>query len=305
VSEASPPLFIIAGPTAVGKSEVAVAVAERCNGEIVSADAYQVYEGLEILTAKPSPALRARVPHHLIGEVPLTQSFDVAQYLRLAEERIAGIRARARIPNVVGGTGLYLRALTRGLADLPPADPALRARLDSQATDELVRQLAELDPDASKLVDLQNRRRLVRALEVCILTGRPFSGFREQWNTPSVNVTGIVLNRPREELRARIDQRTQAMFAAGVIDEVRATGEIGPTASQTLGWREVRALLAGTLSAAQCVHEIQQSTRQYAKRQLTWFRRESHLEWIDLEGEELSVELTEDLARRAKAIAET
>ncbi len=301
----APPLFIIAGPTAVGKSEVAVAVAERCGGEIVSADAFQVYEGLDVLTAKPSPALRSRVPHHLIGEVPLTQSFDVAQYLRLAQERIAAIRARSRIPIVVGGTGLYLRALTHGLAELPPADPALRARLDSQSTDELVRQLAELDPTAHGRIDLQNRRRVVRALEVCLLTGRPFSSFREQWSGPAVNATGVVLNRPREELRARIDRRTQAMFAEGVIDEVRATGAIGPTASQTLGWREIHALLAGATSQVQCVQAIQQATRQYAKRQITWFRREPHLEWVNVESGQALATSVEEWARRAKGTGES
>ena len=124
--------FIIAGPTAVGKSELAVAVAERCGGEIVSADAFQVYAGLDLLTAKPSPALRARVPHHLIGEIPLTQSFDVAQFLTLAGSRIDEIRERGRIPIVVGGTGLYVRALTHGLADLPSAETAVRKQLATQ-----------------------------------------------------------------------------------------------------------------------------------------------------------------------------
>lgn len=276
-----------------------MAVAERCGGEIVSADAFQVYEGLEILTAKPAPALRARVPHHLVGEIPLMQSFDVAQYLRLAQERIAAIRARDRIPIVVGGTGLYLRTLTHGLADLPPADPDLRTRLDAQTTDELVRQFAALDPAGHERLDLQNRRRVIRALEVCILTGRPFSSFREQWSIPPVSATGVILNRPREELHHRIDRRTEAMFAAGVVDEVRAAGPVGPTASQTLGWREIGALLAGTMSQLDCVREIQQSTRRYAKRQLTWFRREPHLEWIDLADEEMPVTLVEDLASRA------
>ena len=305
MSDASPPLFIIAGPTAVGKSELAVAVAERCNGEIVSADAFQVYEGLDILTAKPSPALRSRVPHHLIGEVPLTQSFDVAQYLRLAQERIAAIRMRSHIPIVVGGTGMYLRALTHGLADLPPADPTLRARLDAQSTPELIRQLAGLDATAHERIDLQNRRRVVRAVEVCILTGRPFSSFREQWNAPSVNASGVVLNRPREELRTRIDQRTEAMFADGVIDEVRATGAIGPTASQTLGWREIHAFLAGTINQAQCIQEIQRATRQYAKRQLTWFRREAHLEWVNVESGQALATSVEEWARRAKGTGES
>jgi tRNA dimethylallyltransferase len=299
VDDANPSLFIIAGPTAAGKSDVAVAVAERCGGEIVSADAFQIYEGLDVLTAKPSPALRQRVPHHLIGEIPLTQSFDVAQYLRLAQECIAAIRDRGRVPIVVGGTGLYLRALTHGLADLPPADPALRAQLELQSTGELVRQLAELDPVAHEQVDLQNRRRVVRALEVCILSERPFSSFRGQWDAPSVKAKGVVLNRPREELYTRINERTEAMFAAGVVEEVRATGAISPTAHQTLGWREINALLAGTMSPAECVGAIQQATRKYAKRQLTWFRREACLEWIEVTGTDIPSNLIDDVMRRA------
>jgi tRNA dimethylallyltransferase len=239
------------------------------------------------------------VPHHLVGVIPLMQSFDVAQYLRLAQERIDAIRGRGRIPIVAGGTGLYLRALTHGLADLPSGDPTLRAQLELQSTGELVRQLAELDPVAHEQVDLQNRRRVVRALEVCMLTGRPFSSFRGQWDAPSVKATGVVLNRPREELHARINQRTEAMFAAGVVDEVRATGEIGPTACQTLGWREINALLTGAMSQAECVQAIQQTTRQYAKRQLTWFRREPHLEWVEIASTDISSSLIDDVVRRA------
>jgi tRNA dimethylallyltransferase len=300
VNSAPAPLFIIAGPTAAGKSELAVAVAERCGGEIVSADAFQIYQGLDILTAKPSPELRTRVPHHLIGEIPLTQSFDVAQFLRLANERIAAIRARHRVPIIVGGTGLYLRALTHGLADLPTADTALRTRLETQTTSELGRQLAELDPIAHGQIDLQNRRRIIRALEVCLLTGRPFSSFREQWKETTIATSGIVLNREREELHDRIHQRTEAMFAAGVIEEVRHSGPIGPTASQTLGWREIGALIDGAMTLPDCMREIQQATRRYAKRQLTWFRREPHLRFINLVGDNIPPTLIEDLAAQAR-----
>lgn len=282
VSPVTTPFFIIAGPTGVGKSAIASAVAERCGGEIVGADAFQVYRGLDLLTAQPSPAERARVPHHLVGEIPLTQSFDVAQYLRAAGERLAEIHARGRAPIVVGGTGLYLRVLTRGLADLPGADAALRARLASQPLADLQRQLATLDPDAAAQLDLQNPRRVIRALEVCLATGRPFSSFREQWSRPFTGVRGVVLTRERSALLARIDQRTEAMFAAGVVDEVRAAGEVGPTASQTLGLREIRAHLAGRLSRADCIAAIHLATRQYAKRQMTWFRRETVLTNIDL-----------------------
>ena len=293
------PFFIIAGPTAVGKSDIAVNVAERCGGEIVGADAFQIYRGLEILTAQPSSELRARAPHHLVGEIPLTQSFDVAQYLHAARQRIAEIRARGRVPVVTGGTGLYLRALTRGLADLPGADTALRAELEKESLADLQRRLAELDPLGAAQTDLRNPRRVIRALEVCLLTGRPFSSFREQCTAPPHGIRGIVLTLDRETLNARIDRRTAAMFAAGVIEEVRAAGAAGPTASQTLGFREIRALLAGQLDKADCIAAIQHATRRYAKRQMTWFRRETALESVDLARVSDFPQLAESLARQA------
>ena len=293
------PFFIIAGPTAVGKSDLAVAVAERCGGEIVGADAFQIYRGLEILTAQPSAELRARVPHHLVGEIPLAQSFDVAQYLRAARERIAEIHARGRVPVVTGGTGLYFRALTRGLADLPGADAKLRADLEKETPAELQRRLAELDPVGAAQTDLQNPRRVIRALEVCLLTGRPFSSFREEWNAAPHDTRGIVVTLDRATLQARIDQRTAAMFASGVIEEVRAAGDVGATAGQTLGFREIRALLAGRLDQAACRTAIQLATRRYAKRQLTWFRRETALATVDLTGVSDPAKLAESLAREA------
>jgi tRNA dimethylallyltransferase len=277
-------LFLIAGPTAVGKSEIAVAVAERCGGEIVGADAFQIYAGLELLTAKPSAELRARVPHHLVGTVPLTQRCDVAQYLVEAQRCIADIRARGRMPMVCGGTGLYVRALTHGLAALPPADAALREDLERRPIEELQGQFAELDPQGAARLDLKNPRRVIRALEVCLLTGRPFSSFREQWATPPAGVRGVFLMRDRDELYARIEARTEAMFAAGVVEEVRTAGAIGPTAEQTLGLREIRALLAGEMDRAACIAAIQQATRRYAKRQLTWFRREPGVAPMNLTG---------------------
>lgn len=274
--------FIIAGPTAVGKSELAVAVAEQCGGEIIGADAFQIYEGLDVLTAKPGADLRARVPHHLVGEIPLTQRFDVAQFATLAQQRIAEVRARGRLPILCGGTGLYVRALTHGLAELPGADATLRAELDARPLAELQRELARRDPTAAAQIDLQNPRRVIRALEVCMLTGRPFSSFREQWQTPPDGVRGVLLVRDRDELRQRIAQRTEAMFAAGVEDEVCATGEIGPTAEQAIGLREIRALLAGEITRAACIDAITLATRRYAKRQLTWFRREPALTIVNL-----------------------
>ena len=271
--------FFLLGPTAVGKSALAVEFAERVGGEIVGADAFQIYGGLDILNAKPSPALRARVPHHLVGEVPLTASFDVAQWLTRARESIAAISARGRVPVVCGGTGLYIRALTHGLAPLPGADATLRASLEKKPLPALVERLLSLDPAST--VDMRNPRRVIRALEVCLLTGRPFSSFRIEWSG-EIAPRGFILTRSRDELHAAIHARTAAMFAAGVIEEVAAIGEVGLTAAQMLGLAEIREHLAGKITREECMDAIRQSTRQYARRQLTWFRKERAFEWIDL-----------------------
>ena len=215
----TPSPFIIAGPTAVGKSDIAVAVAERTGGEIVGADAFQVYRGLDILTAKPSPALLARVPHHLVGEIPLTRPWDVAQWLAAARERIADIHARGRRALVVGGAGLCIRALTRGLATLPPASPELRASLGALSLSEMQRRLAELDPEGARRIDLKNPRRVIRALEVCLLTGRPFSSFREQWDSAASDWKGVILTRGRAELCCAPKWTTPRAMAAS-----RSTG---------------------------------------------------------------------------------
>jgi tRNA dimethylallyltransferase len=291
----------MAGPTAVGKSEIAAAFAERCGGEIIGADAFQIYQGLDLLTAKPSLELRARVPHHLIGEIPLSQAFDVAQYLALATQRIAEVRARGRLPIIAGGAGLYLRALTRGLADLPPADTELRAKLSRQTLTELQQQYSTLDPEGFARIDRQNPRRLVRAIEVCLLTGSPFSSFREQWRETAVSYRGIACERPRAELHARINERTERMFRDGVEDEVRLCGPLGPTAAQTLGLEQIQKLLRGEMDRKECIAAVQQATRQYAKRQLTWLRREPGLTPIDLSAAGDAAALIEGLAREIGA----
>jgi len=275
--------FVIAGPTGVGKSDVAVEVALAVGGEIVGADAYQIYAGLDILTAKPGAALRKRVPHWLVGEVPLTQSFDVAQYLAMAEMRMNEIRSRGKIPIVAGGTGLYVRALIRGLDELPPGDPALRLELEKQPLSELQQRLTELDPVAAGRIDLMNPRRVVRALEVCLVSGKPFSSFGQEWNAPTPANCGIVLLRERAELYARVDRRVEEMFRDGVVEEVeRARANLSPTAQQTLGWREIRQFIAGETTQEACIAAIQQATRQYAKRQLTWYRKEVGLTSMDV-----------------------
>ena len=277
--ETSSAPFFLLGPTAVGKSALAVELAERIGGEIIGADAFQIYAGLDVLSAKPSAELRARVPHHLIGEVPPGAQFDVAQWLARARECIAEITSRRRVAVVCGGSGLYVRALTHGLAPLPGADATLRASLENEPLAALAERLRSLDPATT--VDLRNPRRVIRALEVCILTGRPFSSFRTEW-AGAAAPHGVILSRQRDELHAAIAARTAAMFSAGVVEEVARTTVVGLTASQMLGLAEIRGHIAGRITREQCIAAIALATRQYAKRQLTWFRRERAFRWIDL-----------------------
>ena len=289
-----PPLFFIVGPTGVGKTNVAAEIAARCNGEIIGADAFQIYTGMGILTAKPSLDLREKIPHHLIDVVSPTQNFDVAQYLELANRAIQEISGRGRTPIIVGGTGLYVKALTHGLSELPKTDPELRLKLEEYTLEELQSCYTELDPVGATQIDLKNRRRLIRAIEVSELTGKPFSSFREEWSKPVRNVAGIFLTRNREELHERIDQRVVEMMQEGLLDEVRDLQECGPTASQAIGIKEARACLNGEITEEECIAQIQQATRRYAKRQITWFKRESAFEPLNLtEAKEAAVEMIE------------
>jgi len=276
-------MFLLVGPTAVGKSEIAVEVARRCDAEIVGSDAFQVYEGLEVLTARPGAEVRAKVPHHLIDEIPLGERFDVARYRELALARIQEIEGRGKRALVVGGTGLYVRALTHGLSELPEGDAGLRAELETLTLAELQEKYAALDPRGIERIDRQNRRRLVRAIEVTLLAGKPFSSLRADWSGDRIAATasGVVLERDREDLYARIDARVRRMFEQGVIEEVRRA-DAGATAGQAIGYAEIRAHLAGEMSVEECVTAIQQRTRRYAKRQLTWLRRENIFYTINL-----------------------
>jgi tRNA dimethylallyltransferase len=275
--------FFIVGPTATGKSEIAADVAREVSAEIVSADAFQFYRGLDLLTAKPEAPTLAKASHHLISIVPLTEEMNAERYRRAATVAIEKINSRGKLAIVVGGSGLYIKALTHGLAPLPASDPNLREKLNAMSLDDLRSQLVELDPEAAKKIDIKNRRRLVRALEICLITGKPVSKVvvpkrRNDSGRPgsSIPATGVFVFRDRNELYERINQRVKAMFEKGVIEEVRAAAVTSVTASQMIGLREIRELLAGKKSPPQCIAEIQQATRRYSKRQLTWFRRQSN-----------------------------
>ena len=293
--------FFIVGPTATGKSDLAADVAREVGAEIVSADAFQIYSGLDLLTAKPEDATLAKTPHHLISAVPLTEEMNAERYRRAAMRAIDEINSRGKLAIVVGGSGLYIKALTHGFAPVPESDPKLRAKLNAMSLDDLRSQLAELDPKTARKIDMNNRRRLVRALEICLLSGKSMSDALAARSTVAEGVdlggladvrprsapaatgaestivaSGVVVFRDRNELYERINQRVETMFEHGVIEEVRTAGVTSATASQMIGLREIRELLAGKKSLPQCVAEIQQATRRYAKRQLTWFRRQTN-----------------------------
>ncbi len=268
--------FFIVGPTATGKSQLAADVAHRIGAEIVSADAFQIYRGFDLLTAKPDRSTLAKAPHHLIGIVPLTEEMNAEKFRRLALRAVDEINSLGTLAIVVGGSGLYIKAMTHGLAPLPESDPQLREKLNAMSLDDLRSQLVEVDPETARKIDLKNRRRVIRALEICSLAGKPVSAQLLCGASHSEVATGVFVFRDRQELYERINQRVEIMFGRGVIEEVRTFDEISQTASQMIGLREIRELLAGEKSLPQCIAEIQQATRRYAKRQLTWFRRQSN-----------------------------
>ncbi len=277
--------LIICGPTGVGKTAFAAELASRFGGEILGADAFQVYSGLEILTAQPDAALRDRVPHHLIGFLPPSEPFDAARFAALAREKIAEITAHRRRTIITGGSGLYLKAITHGLADLPPPDLALRAELSALPLADLQHRLDRADPGARHHLDFQNPRRVLRALEIHLLTGRFTADLREEWKDKSTpGFRGLLLTRDRAELDIRIAQNVTAMFQRGVVEEVRALSDIGPTAARAIGLREIQAHLRGELTQPECLDAIALATRRYAKRQLTWFRNQFTFPIIDLTG---------------------
>lgn len=287
--------ILVAGPTGVGKSVFAAELAFRLGGEILGADAYQVYAGMEILTAQPE--LPGVVPHHLIGFLPPTESFDAARFVVLAKDRIAQIQSRGRVALLVGGSGMYLKALTHGLEDAPPPDPVLRAELNALSADALRSRLDSVDPAARSRVDFTNPRRVQRALEICLQTGRPVSGTRRTWETRETpGFRGILLTRDREDLDARIAANVDAMFRRGVLREVAALGDAPPcsalrtdsTASRAIGMREIQAHLRGAISESECRAAIVLATRRYAKRQATWFRNQFSFPVINLSTTESS-----------------
>lgn len=306
------PLVALVGPTASGKTALALALAERLpqalglrGAEIVSADSRQIYRLMDIATAKPTAEERARVPHHLLDVVWPDESYTLAEYQRDAQAAIAGIWARGSLPLLVGGTGLYVRAVVDGLAipEVAP-QPALRAELEAEVaahgTGALLERLRALDPVAAERIDPRNPRRVIRALEVCIVSGRPFSEQQGSRPTPYRTVM-LGLNMARDALYARADARIAAMLAAGLVAETQALVARGyawslPSMS-SLGYREIGAYLRGELMLAEAVVRFEQATHAYIRRQLTWFRPDARIHWLD------AAQPLETLAAQAQAVA--
>ena len=301
--------FFLTGPTAVGKSEVALLLAERWGGELISVDSMQVYRGLDIGTAKPSRSEQARIPHHGIDVADLTESFDAARFIQLAGEAVRDIQARGRRPIFCGGTGLYFKAFLEGLGEAPPSDPAVRAQIEQIPLPLLLAELQEKDPVAHERMDRNNPRRVQRAVEVLRLTGRPFSGQKAVWRTPvaadpspvstpasapetvhpatppSATPRVFALTRPASTLRRRMDQRVETMFADGLVEETRRLLEHGLAenrfALQAIGYRQVVEHLRGERGLAETIRLVQQKTWQFARRQRTWFRHQLAVTWLE------------------------
>lgn len=276
-------VILVLGPTASGKSAVAVALAERLGGEVVSADAFAVYRGMDVGTAKPDAAIRARVPHHLIDVLEPGERCDASRWVALAEAAIAGIAARGRVPVVAGGTPLYTKLLVEGISAGPPRDEALRAELSAGDPGVLWAELQRVDPTYAASRHPNDLRRIVRALEVFRLTGKPYSSFHTTDGGRREDLRALQLGLRWEKivLSTRIHERTLAMFAAGLVDEVRAVRDrLSPEARQAVGYKEVIEHLDGRLPLDGCIAAVELGTRHLAKHQLTWYRRFADIVWL-------------------------
>lgn len=278
-----PAIVVVAGVTASGKTALALELARLLNGELVGADSVQVYRGFDVGSAKPTAHELGGISHHLIDVVDPTEAIDAAHYARLADAAIDAIHARGKLPIVVGGTGLWLRALVRGLVALPGPDPAVREALDARVVSEgapaLHVELAKVDPIAASKIHPNDALRIVRALEVFAQTGQALGAMRaaHALGSPRYRNHFIALDRPRDELRTRIESRTRAMFAAGFIDEVAELRAKWPTDARafgSVGYREVAMYLDGKLTRAEAEVEVTRSTWVYTRRQRTWFQSE-------------------------------
>ncbi len=296
-------IVVLAGPTGSGKTRLGIALARRLGGEIVNADSQQVYRHLELGTAKPTAAERAEVPHHLLDVAEPGEGMDAARFVALADAAIADVTARGRLPLVVGGTGLYLRALLHGVVEAPGRDPALRARLTAEAAAlgraALHARLAAVDPASAARIRPNDLVRVVRALEVAA-GGRTQSALHDAhaFRPDRHRALFLALDPPRDALKARLDARVEAMFAGGLLDEARwllSRFDGAPPVRLPIGYAEALEVVRGTLDLAEAIRRVQVAHRQYARRQVTWLRREPNVEWLapPVDAEALARRVTE------------
>jgi len=297
---AVPRLIVILGPTASGKSSLGISLAEKLNGEILVCDSTQVYRHFNIGTAKVPPGDQRGIPHHLADLVEPNEVFTAGEFRTRALEALAGVTSRGKLPVLTAGTGLYLRALLEGLADAPTRSEELRERLRQKNSqhghDYLCRLLARLDPESADRIAPRDTQKIIRALEMRLLTGKSVGEIHRRGRSAlaGYSITKIGLNSPREGLYTRINARTEAMLAAGWLDEVRSLIASGIPADakpfQFIGYSELRAHLEGRASLPEAIEQIQRATRQFSKRQITWFRREKDVHWLNGFGDDAAVE---------------
>src|SRR5437868_13675879 len=274
--------FFLVGPTAVGKTALAIELAEQFDAEIVNADAFQVYRGLDVLIAKPDAEAQRRVRHHVLSQISLFETMSAASFRELASAALYDVHSRKINAIVVGGSGLYLKAITHGFDQVPPPDPKLREELNRLPQKELAERLQKLSPELAARTDLKNPRRVIRAIEIAasVIPSRIVArdAVCEPRSAPAATATnGVLLLRHRDDLYQRINARVNAMFRDGVEEEVRALQDIGQTAASALGLKEIRALIAGQISREECIAKIQQATRRYAKDRKSTRLNSSHV----------------------------
>ncbi|TCK06566.1 tRNA (adenosine(37)-N6)-dimethylallyltransferase MiaA [Phorcysia thermohydrogeniphila] len=289
------PLIVITGPTATGKTDFSIQLAREIDGEIISADSMQVYKGLDIGTDKVSEEIRKEIPHYLIDVVEPYEKFSVADFVKVADRAIEEIQEKGKFPIVVGGTGFYIRALLYGVPETPPSSEEVRKELEKFSTEELYAELLKVSPDYAKKIGKNDRKRIIRALEVYRLTGKPITAFPERGEKPRYPFLGYFLYRNREELYRRIEDRVDSQIRRGLVEETKWLLKFGRnlTAFQALGYKEILEYLEGRMSLEEAVRLLKRRTKQFAKRQFTWFRKEPKFKWVNLSeiSEEEVIEL--------------
>ena len=301
------PVVFLVGPTAVGKTDIALRLAKKLRAEIVSCDSMQVYKGMDIGTQKSAPAERKKIKHHMIDILTPDKEFSAADFRSRALRVISAVRKRGRVPLFVGGTGLYMKALLDGLFPSPPKDEALRQRLYKEAekygSGRLHKKLEKIDPEAAGKIHPNDTKKIIRALEICYTAKKTISEMKARTRPLSdkydVRIIGLI--RPREELYDRINERVEEMFRQGFLEEVKklANRKLSITARQAIGYREVFDCLKGKVSVDEAKELIKRNTRRYAKRQLTWFRADKRIKWLEV-SEMGDKEITEHIIRMIK-----